>query len=122
MNNSTKHDNANASRSIFRRFARIATALAFGGLLLCALPANSALAARHGGGHGGYHGAYHGGHGGWHGGWHGGGWGGYYGGPEYYPYGPDPYVEPEPYAYYPPGEYGPDYYPPSEGMNLFFHL
>jgi hypothetical protein len=119
MNNSTKH--TNASRSIFKRLARIATALAFGGVLLCTLPVSSALAARHGGGHGGYHGAYHGGHGGWHG-WHGGGWGGYYGGPEYYPYGPDYYVEPEPYAYYPPEAYGPDYYPPSEGLNLFFHL
>jgi hypothetical protein len=117
MNNSIEH--GNESRSIFRRFARSATALAFGGLLLCALPVSSALAARHGGGHGGgYHGGYHGGHGGWHG--HGGGWGGYYGGPAY---GPDYYVAPEPYAYYPPGpEYGPDYYPPSEGMNLFFHL
>ena len=112
------------SRSMFARFGKIATALAFGALL-CTFPIGSAWAARHhgGGGH-----AYHsGGHrGGWgHGGWgHGGGWGGYYGGPDYYVYGPDYYyVEPEPYAYYPPvPEYGPDYYPAPDGIKLFFHL
>jgi len=108
------------SPSLFTRFARIATAIAFGGLL-CAFPLSSAYAARHGGGHGGGH-AAHGG--GFHGGWgHHGGWGGYYGGPDYYS-GPDYYYDyPEPYAYYPAGpEYGPDYDDAPEGVNLFFHL
>src|ERR1700728_3877591 len=95
MKNLTTHKNK--SRSMWARFGRIAAAVAFGGLL-CALPLGPAQAARHGGG-------YHG------------GWGGYYGGPEYYTYGPDYYYgTPEPYAYYPPGEYG-DYYPPSDGLN-----
>ncbi|MFZ2064002.1 MAG: hypothetical protein WAU82_23540, partial [Candidatus Binatus sp.] len=85
------------SRSMLKRFTRIATAIAFGGLL-CAFPVGSAHAAHHGGGHdgghgGGYHGGYHGGHGGW---GHHGDWGGYYGGPDYYA-GPDYYYDyPEP--------------------------
>ena len=106
------------SRTMFARFGKIAAALAFGGLL-CAFPVGSAWAARH---HGGGHAAYHGG--GHRGGWgHHGGFGGYYGGPDYYVSGPDYYVAPEPYAYYPPGpEYGPDYVPAPDGLNLFFHL
>jgi hypothetical protein len=126
MKISTTH--SNDSRSTFKRFARIATALAFGGLL-CAFPLSSALAAHHGGGgHGGGHGGYHGGyHGGDHH-WGGGHWDGHHWGGGYYAPGPDYYVAPEPYAYYGPGPcYGPYYDyncgpPPGEGMGLFFGL
>jgi hypothetical protein len=110
----------NESRSRFKKLGKIATALAFGGLL-CALPVSSALADHHGGGHGGYHGghAYHGG--GHY--YHGGHWGG-----GYYAPGPDYYVAPEPYGYYGPGPcYGPDGEydcgpAPAPGVNLFFGL
>ncbi len=119
----TSNTHKNDSRSMFKRFARIATALAFGGLL-CTFPVGSALAAHHGGGHGGGHAGYHGGGyhgGGYHGGWHGGHWGG-----GYYAPGPDFYVAPEPYGYYGPGPcYGPYYDyncgpPPPSGLSLFF--
>ncbi|MGA7873274.1 MAG: hypothetical protein WCA22_20485 [Candidatus Binatus sp.] len=112
MRTSTTH--SNDSRSLFTRFGKIATALAFGGLL-CTFPVGSAWAARHHGGGG--HRAYHGG--GYHGGWRGHYWG--WGPNYYYTPGPDYYVAPEPYAYYPPepGYYYPE---PSEGLNLFFHL
>ncbi|MGO9454911.1 MAG: hypothetical protein ACLQDV_28260 [Candidatus Binataceae bacterium] len=102
MKTSTTH--SRDSRSLCRRFARLATAIAFGGLL-CTFPVHSAWAAHHHGG-GGHH-AYHGGY---HGGW---GWGPDY----YYTPAPDYYVAPEPYEYS-----GLEYPEPSEGVNLFFRF
>ena len=118
MKTSTKH--SKDSRSIFARFGKIATALAFGGLL-CMFPMTSVLAAdHHGGGHGG--GAHHA----YHGGGHRGGWGGGHWGGGYYAPGPDYYVAPEPYAYYGPEPYyGPGYDygpPPPSGFSRFFGL
>lgn len=122
-NMKTSTTDSKDSRSTFKRFARIATALAFGGML-CTFPLTSAYAARHNGGHvGGGHVGHGGYRGDYHRGWDHHGWGGYYGGPDYYA-APDYYYDyPEPYAYYPSGpEYGPDYYDAPDGINLFFHL
>jgi hypothetical protein len=125
MKTLTTHNND--SRSTFKRFARIAMALAFGGLL-CTFTASSALAAHHGDDHGrGHHGGYHG-DGDHHGDRDRGHWDGDHWGGGYYAPGPDYYVAPEPYAYYGPGPCdGPEYDyncgpPPPSGVSLFFGL
>jgi hypothetical protein len=102
-------------RSRLRRFGKLATAGIFAAAV-CSFSAGVALADHHHDFHGHYE--HH---------WHGHGWHEgpaiVYGGPDYY-YSPPPdyYYAPEPYGYYGPPEYGPEYYPRSEGLNLFFHV
>ena len=104
---------------MFARFCRIATAIAFALILICAFGVGSIRADDRHGHDGGDHGRGHDDHD-----------RGYRGPqvyyapqPDYY-YAPPPnyYSQPDPYEYYPPPQ--PGYYPPppSEGINLFFGL